>query len=310
MLRSIVLFLVVAASMLCSPASAQTSANPGTLVHIAAFPSREVDTRPVTIWLPADYDPRGAPYDVLYMHDGQNLFRDRGAYGGKEWGVDEAVTRLVGDARIRHTIVVGIWNTPKRLREYMPAKVFARLPDDQRRRVTALYQGEPLSDAYLRFIVTELKPYIDARYATAHGPAHNAIMGSSMGGLISLYALAEYPQVFGGAGCLSSHWALFLPPDGEMLPEADVEAIGAAFAGYIHDTLPPAGTHRLWFDHGDQTLDRLYAPLQQQVDRAVTERGWVLGRDWQSKVFPGAAHNEQSWRARLDQPLAFLLAGR
>src|SRR3546814_4770942 len=72
MLRSIVLFLVVVASMLCSPASAQTSADPGTLVQIAAFPSHEVDTRPVTIWLPADYDPHGAPYDVLYMHDGQN----------------------------------------------------------------------------------------------------------------------------------------------------------------------------------------------------------------------------------------------
>src|SRR3546814_7338840 len=78
-----------------------------------------------------------------------DLFRDRGAYGGKEWGVDEAVTRLVGEGRIRHTIVVGIWNTPKRLREYMPAKVFARLPDDQRQRVEKLYQGTPLSDAYL-----------------------------------------------------------------------------------------------------------------------------------------------------------------
>src|SRR3546814_12758 len=226
------------------------------------------------------------------MHDGQNRFRDRGAYGGKEWGVDEAVTRLVGEGRIRHTIVVGIWNTPKRLREYMPAKVFARLPDDQRQRVEKLYQGTPLSDAYLKFIVTELKPYIDARYATARGPAHTAIMGSSMGGLISLYALAEYPQVFGAAGCLSSHWALFLPPDGELLPQPDVGAIGAAFAGYIHDTLPPAGTHRLWFDHGDQTLDRLYAPLQEQVDRAVAERGWVRGRDWQRQVYPGAAHNE------------------
>src|SRR3546814_17579032 len=91
------------------------------------------------------------------MHDCQNRFRDRGAYGGKEWGVDEAVTRLVGEGRIRHTIIVGIWNTPKRLREYMPAKVFARLPDDQRQRVEKLYQGTPLSDAYLKFIVTELK---------------------------------------------------------------------------------------------------------------------------------------------------------
>ncbi|HVI99655.1 MAG TPA: alpha/beta hydrolase-fold protein [Sphingomonas sp.] len=310
MLRTIMLFLVAAISMCCGQATAQTPADPGTLVQIASFPSHEVAARPVTIWLPADYDPHKGPYDVLYMHDGQNLFRDRGAYGGKEWGVDEAVTRLGREGRIRHTIVVGIWNTPKRLREYMPAKVFARLPDDQRQRVEKLYGGTPLSDAYLKFIVTELKPYIDARYATARGPEHTTIMGSSMGGLISLYALAEYPAVFGAAGCLSSHWALFLPPDGEMLPETDVEAIGAAFTGYIRETLPPAGTHRIWFDHGDQTLDRLYAPLQEQVDRAVVARGWVRGRDWMSKVFPGAAHNEQSWRARLDQPLGFLLTAR
>src|SRR3546814_20360296 len=83
----------------------------------------------------------------------------------------------------------------------MPAKVFARLPDDQRQRVEKLYQGTPLSDAYLKFIVTELKPYIDARYATARGPAHTAIMGSSMGGRISLYALAETPLVLGAGGC-------------------------------------------------------------------------------------------------------------
>src|SRR3546814_12020303 len=115
------------------------------------------------------------------MHDGQNLFRDRGAYGGKEWGVDEAVTRLVGEGRIRHTLVVGIWNTPKRLREYMPAKVFARLPADQRPRVEKRSQGTPPSAAYLKFIVTAHKPYLDARHATARGPAHTAILGSSKG---------------------------------------------------------------------------------------------------------------------------------
>src|SRR3546814_18385538 len=131
------------------------------------------------------------------MHDGQNLFRDRGAYGGKEWGVDEAVTRLVGEGRIRHTIVVGIWNTPKRLREYMPAKVFARLPDDQRQRVEKLYQGTPLSDAYLKFIVTELKPHNTARYDPPPAPAPPAILGSSMRGRISTYVLDEPPPVSG-----------------------------------------------------------------------------------------------------------------
>lgn len=307
MLRRILIFLPLALALICSPAAARAPADPGTLVEYHAFPSAFVDPRNVTVWLPADYDPHGPPYAVLYMHDGQNLFRDRGAYGGHEWGVDEALTKLVAAGQIKRTIVVGIWNTPKRLREYMPAKVFDRLPDDQRRRVEALYQGPPLSDQYLRFIVTELKPYIDARYNVSRDAAHTSVMGSSMGGLISLYALAQYPDVFGAAGCMSSHWALFLPPDGEMLPPADEKAIGDAFAGYIRDALPAPKGHRLWFDHGDQTLDRLYASLQLRVDRAVADRGWVRGRDWRSEVFRGAAHNEQSWRARLDQPLTFLL---
>jgi enterochelin esterase-like enzyme len=287
------------------PALAQ--AGPGRLDHYRAFPSRYADPRNVGVWLPPGYDPDGPPYAVLYMHDGQNLFDPATGYGGKEWGVDEAATRLIAEGKMRRTIVVGIWNTPKRLREYVPAKAFDRLPARYMDRVRGLYGGDPLSDGYLKFIVRELKPFVDRTYNTAPGRGSNFIMGSSMGGLISLYALTEYPDVFAGAGCLSTHWPLLLPPEGQELSDADRNAVASAFEAYLRASLPRAGTHRIWFDHGSETLDRHYAAYQARIDRLVESRGWHKGRDYESRNFPGAPHNEDAWRARVDQPLLFLL---
>ena len=283
------------------------SAEPGRLERHTGFPSKHVDPRNITVWLPADYDPEGEPYAVLYMHDGQNIFEPGSSYGGEEWGVDEAMAKLIGEDAVRRTIVVGIWNTPKRLREYVPAKAFDRLPPEYLDRVKALYGGTPLSDEYLKFIVEELKPFIDQRYNVSAARDDTAIMGSSMGGLISLYALTEYPDVFGMAGAVSTHWPLLLPPEGEALSDADVNAVATAFEGYLASALPEPGGHRIWFDHGDETLDAHYAAYQARIDALMEREGWVRGRDWISKNFPGAAHNEASWRARVDQPLRFLL---
>jgi pimeloyl-ACP methyl ester carboxylesterase len=280
---------------------------PGRLAHYPNFPSAYADARNVTVWLPADYDPKGPPYAVLYMHDGQNLFDTRTGYGGKEWGVDEAVAKLLGEGAMRRTIVVGIWNTPKRLREYVPAKAFDRLPARYMDRVRGLYGGDPLSDGYLKFIVRELKPFIDRQYNTAPERRNTAIMGSSMGGLISLYALTEYPDVFGRAGAVSTHWPLLLPPEGQELSDEDVDAVATAFESYLRRALPRPGRHLLYFDHGSETLDRHYAAYQARIDRLVASRGWTSGRDWISRNFPGAAHNEDAWRARVDIPLRFLL---
>jgi pimeloyl-ACP methyl ester carboxylesterase len=241
------------------------------------------------------------------MHDGQNLFDPATSFIGKEWGVDEVAAKLMGEGAIRRTIVVGIWNTPKRLREYVPAKAFAHLPARYMNRVRGLYGGEPLSDGYLKFIVRELKPFVDRSYNTAPERRSTFIMGSSMGALISLYALTEYPEVFAGAGCLSTHWPLLLPPEGQELSDEDREAVASAFEAYLRPALPRAGTHRIWFDHGSETLDAHYAAYQARIDRLVAGRGWKKGRDFESRNFPGAPHNEEAWNARVHLPLMFLL---
>lgn len=290
------------------PLAAQAAPwGPGRLEHYRAFPSAHADPRNVTVWLPPGYDPKGEPYAVLYMHDGQNLFDPATGYGNKEWGVDEAAAKLMAEGKMRRTIVVGIWNTPKRLREYVPSKAFARLPVRYMDRVRGLYGGDPLSDGYLRFIVRELKPFVDRHYNTAPGRESAKIMGSSMGGLISLYALAEYPNVFSGAGAVSTHWPLLLPPEGQELSDEDRNAVATAFEGYLRSALPRPGRHLIWFDHGSETLDRHYAAYQHRIDRLVASLGWKEGRNFVTRNFPGAPHNEDAWRARVHLPLLFLL---
>jgi len=156
----------------------------------------------------------------------------------------------------------------------------------------------PVSDAYLKFLVTELKPYIDSHYAVDSSPAATCIAGSSMGGLISLYALCEYPNVFGGAACLSTHWPGIFAVEGNPVPEA--------FLRYMRTHLPNPNTHKIYFDYGDQTLDALYPPLQQKVDEVMKEKGFE-SKHWRTQFFPGKDHSEQSWKERLAIPLQFLL---
>jgi enterochelin esterase-like enzyme len=167
--------------------------------------------------------------------------------------------------------------------------------------------GAPVSDGYVRFLVEELKPFIDAHYRTLAAPAGTFTMGSSMGGLISLYALCRHPEVFGAAGCLSTHWPLTIRPDILQGPAEDIAACAAPFIDWLSTNLPRAGAQRLYFDHGTAALDGLYAPFQARVDALLATLGYRIGTDLESRVFEGAEHNEAAWRERLGIPLSFLL---
>lgn len=266
----------------------------GLLQRYPDFPSDYIPPRHVDVWCPpgsAGLDKSG--YPVLYMHDGQNLFDPALSYGGVNWSIHQAMLRLMQESKIRPALIVGIWNSGEgRWRDYMPQKPLetpgARL---LRERFIAERGGAPRSDAYLRFLVDELKPWVDRHYRTLPDPADTFVLGSSMGGLISLYALTEYAQVFGGAGCLSTHW----PAGGNLL----VDALAAA--------LPKPGGHKLYFDFGTATLDAGYEPYQRRMDAHVAAAGYTEGVDWLTKKFPGAEHSERAWRTRVHIPLEFLL---
>jgi predicted alpha/beta superfamily hydrolase len=292
-----------------SAASAVPQVATGRIERLENFASRHVAPRHVDVWLPADYS-AARRYQVLYMHDGQNLFDGRLNWTGKSWEADRAVERLVKAGRIADTIIVGLWNSGEtRYAEYYPEKVLAFAPEAVRREyVVEASKGRSLADAYLRFIVEELKPAIDRRYVTKPGPESAFIVGSSMGGLISIYALAEYPQVFGGAAGLSTHWVG--KPTAWGRERVRNAALPLAAMTYLAQALPPGtGPHRLYTDRGDDWLDSLYAPAHRMVAEVLRDRGYTAANAM-TPVFDGTGHNEADWAARLDSVLRFLMAPR
>ena len=244
--------------------------------------------RHVEVWLPPGYDENpAARYRVLYMSDGQNLFDPRIANTGVDWGVDEAIVRLVEAGEIDPVIVVGAWSTDERGPEYSP------------------WHGAP---EYARFLIEELMPRVNAEFRTLTGPENTAHMGSSMGGLLSFYLVTYHPEAFGSCGCVSTHFPLSERvwaqvgngEDGEALDETpfiirDIEA----------GLTVPEGA-RYWFDYGTEGLDGEYGPTHEAVREWLLGQGLTEGEDFVIREYEGANHNEASWRARLDDPLTFL----
>lgn len=286
----------------------ETSA--GKIIRYSDIPSQFIPTRNVDVWLPKGYT-SSKKYAVLYMHDGQMLFDSSLTWNRQEWGVDETLQSLMDQQKIQEAIVVGIWNAgSRRHAEYFPQAPFASLTKDQQDKIYTSYRGNGqsifsgiaiASDLYLKFIVQELKPFIDKNFSTLPQKAHTFIAGSSMGGLISLYAICEYPEVFGGAACLSTHWPGLMKMEDNPVP--------AAFFSYMQQQLPDPASHLLYFDHGTETLDSMYAHLQEQADQVLKGKGFT-SQHWISLSWPGQDHSERSWRSRLAIPMEFLLRSK
>jgi predicted alpha/beta superfamily hydrolase len=257
------------------------------------LPSQFVDPHNVDIWLPPNYvELPTQRFPVLYMHDGQNIFHRKDAYAKVDWGVVPAMRRLLRTGKVREAIIVGIWNTDKRVQEYLPWKPFSETSRGQV--VYKKYQkeiGEVYSDGYLKFLVEELKPQIDSLFRTLPGQGDTSIMGSSMGGLISLYAICEYPHIFGCAGCVSTHWPI----------------LKQLMINYLKSHLPDPASHRLYFDFGTDGLDAEYERYQIKVDKVLQKGGYVENQNWITRKFEGHAHHESYWRRRVHIPLAFLI---
>ena len=293
-LFSIALFAVIMTDVY----SAQT-VSADKLTEYPRFESKYVSPRDVCVWVPDGYSPKNR-YDVLYMHDGQMLFDANTTWNKQEWKVDEVAGSLIAEGKIRNCIVVAVSNIPEtRYGDFLPQKTLEYLPEGTDLPKDIKYNA----DNYLRFLVEEVKPFVDKNYSTNKSKDHTFVMGSSMGGLISLYALCEYPDVFGGAGCVSTHVPMVLS---KTLPNPQADVWAEAFRKYLAEKLPKANSRKIYMDRGDKTLDRFYPKYQDALDSLMENEGWNTSA-WISKVFPGAAHTETDWAERLRYPLQFLL---
>lgn len=302
------LLLAIISLPCCSLANELPEISLGTLAEAKPFESEVFRDRSVYVWLPPGYS-NTQRYDVLYMHDGDMLFDANSTWNGQEWRVDEIVGSLIRQGKIRPIIVVGIPNAgAARHAEYFPQKPFEALSESVR---TALYDRsrapdsrlfakDVYSDTYAAFIVNEVVPYVEGSYPANKGKEHRFLAGSSMGGLISWYTAMEYPDHFAGVISMSTHW----PGDMDGSSGAFF-----AFRDYIKAKLPNVSGTKVYFDYGDQALDQLYPPLQEQIDEVFIEQRYPKD-DWMSLYFPGANHSEDAWSQRLAIPLQHMFGVR
>ncbi len=284
--------------------SAQTPAcSQGRIERIPDFNSRYVTPRHIDVWLPDGFV-SGKGYGVLYMHDGQMLFDSAATWNRQSWDMDETGANFQNNKD--RFIIVGIWNSGSgRHADYFPQKPFGDMSQTEKDSLTAQLQRagrtnavfNPVSDLYLKFITEELKPAIEKKYGVRSGRKHTWIAGSSMGGLISLYAICEYPDVFGGAACLSTHWPGTFSLENNPFPEA--------YRKYLGRKLPNPRNHRIFFDLGDQALDAMYPPLQRQIDVVMQKAGYR--KNWVTLYLLNEDHSEKSWKKRMPAALNFLL---
>lgn len=246
------------------------------------------NTRDILVYLPPSYHFSERHYPVIYMQDGQNLFDNNTSYAG-EWGVDETM-EFLGNQEGVEAIIVGIHNGGiNRLNEYSPFH-------DRR-------LGGGQGDHYLKFVIDSIKPQIDQEFRTLAGRRFTGIMGSSMGGLISLFAFFEYPAVFGFAGVMSpSLW---------FASESIFDYVNSAvyYPGKIY---LDAGTREYGEDYNSGRLHRAAASRRyyasvRRMKGILVRKGYRPLRDLMHVEEKWAGHSESSWGRRLAPALRFLL---
>lgn len=249
------------------------------------FYSKELkNKRTIVVYLPPEYKKdTGKKYPVLYMHDGQNIFDAATSFLGIEWNADKTAEKLIKLNKIKAIIIVGIYNNADRVYEY----------------THAADAGECAGGGggkYIDFVAKEIKPFIDKKYRTLGGRENTAILGSSLGGLISLYAIFRYPEIFGMAGVVSP--ALFWADKSIFEIVGESEGING----------------KIWLDMGTEEggkgagrLDSFSDSvlLVREMKKLLIEKGFAEGKNLCYFEDAGAKHDESAWSKRFDKMLLF-----
>lgn len=232
--------------------------------------------RDLIVYLPPGYDAQSdRRFPVLYLHDGQNLFDGATSFiPGMDWHVGQTADRVIGDGQVEPLIIVGLYNTKARIPEYTPTHV-PKL-------------GGGRADRYAKFLIEEVKPFIEREYRISSGAENTGIGGSSLGGLVSLYVGLKLPHIFGKLAALSpSVWWN--------------QGVMRRFAQGAEVHPRP----RIWLDVGTKEGPRTVTDVEQFRD-VLVQKGWQLDRDLHYERIEGAEHNEAAWALRVEPFLRFL----
>lgn len=246
-----------------------------------------------------DYWAPKSPTDsLLIAHDGQNVFDGKtSTHRRKTWEIGQSVNRVSQDLGITPPAVIAIWNGNSkenpwaRLKELAPEKVFRGGVKVIASDLIPVSVDELYGDRYLDEIFAKIVPVITQHLEIERTPEKTAMIGSSMGGLCTLYAIDQYRDKFHTGLALSTHWPL------------GANALVDALIG----NLPQPGKHKIYMSHGTKGLDAEYAPFQKRADELMLEKGYRAGQDFLSKVHVRTGHNEKSWASYIDEPISFWL---
>lgn len=264
----------------------------GTLLMTREVYSPQLDNvRDVFVWLSPAYADETRRFPVVYMHDGLNLFDRYTSYSG-EWEVDETMTALSAEGL--DAIIVGLPNmSDSRAVEYCPYP-FINLDGTR---------TEGRGDAYVRFIVDTVKPLIDTAFRTNPDASATGIAGSSMGGLISLYAALTYPEVFGMCGAFSpAYWF----GDNGLLETARTHATGSGRV-YLDVGTREGETLNRWLHVYGQEADDAYTQGVRDLRDVLIARGYQSGSTLMYVEEADATHREDAWARRFPAAMRFLL---
>jgi len=232
--------------------------------------------RDLIVYTPPGYsEPPTRCFPVLYLHDGQNLFDGATSFiPGQDWHVGQTADECINARVIEPLIIVGMYNTKARIREYTPTHV-PKL-------------GGGRADRYARFLIEEVKPFVEHEYRTLTGPQHTGIGGSSLGGLVSLYVGLKHCTIFGKIAALSASvwWN---------------QLVIHRFVKSMHVERRP----RIWLDIGTREGPRIVQDVERFRD-VLLEKGWRLEHDLHYERVEGAQHNEAAWAQRVRPFLQFL----
>ena len=275
----------------------------------------DYDTRKIQIYYPNN---KIIDSDTLFifMNDGEELFNAAESWHNMEWGIDEKIEQMNLNENELNFVIIGIHSAKKgnrffvdetkRYAEYFPKESIPYFDSGfKKRRYQEWVNNNNLY--YLEFLTEDVIPFVEEKFDISLNNKNLGIIGASMGGLSALNALIEHTDLFGFAGCISTHWVGIKPLEYFLLPfvgkiDGDDDTANAIIS-YIEDNITTIDDQKIYFDHGTIGLDSLYSSPQRRVNKILDSKS----KDYKYLVFDGYDHYAPEFGSRFDSVLEYLV---